>query len=279
MEDKNTMEVMEQDTDAELDAAWGDDEETTTVPVAEPETPSAETPANEPQQETPSTPSEQAPADQPRMFTLKNRDETRQVSEQDLIAMAQKGWDYDTVRQERDQLRQYRGEADPALALIDEYAARMGMTRSQYIDHCRREELKAKGMTEQQATFEVQQQNREADLVARERALAAKEQAQTSANAQAQQAAQARQKNISDFIKAYPNVDPKSIPKDVWDAVLNKGDTLTNAYTMYENRRLQAELAAEKQNKTNQASAPGSLGGNSMTDQDEIDRIWADDDD
>lgn len=47
-------------------------------------------------------------ADQPELFTLKNRDETRQVTRQELIAMAQKGWDYDKVRQERDQLRQYR---------------------------------------------------------------------------------------------------------------------------------------------------------------------------
>lgn len=47
-------------------------------------------------------------ADQPELFTLKNRDETRQVTRQELIAMAQKGWDYDHVRQERDQLRQYR---------------------------------------------------------------------------------------------------------------------------------------------------------------------------
>lgn len=47
-------------------------------------------------------------ADQPELFTLKNRDETRQVTREELIAMAQKGWDYDNVRQERDQLRQYR---------------------------------------------------------------------------------------------------------------------------------------------------------------------------
>ncbi len=41
-------------------------------------------------------------------FTLKNRDETRTVNREELIAMAQKGWDYDNVRRERDQLRQYR---------------------------------------------------------------------------------------------------------------------------------------------------------------------------
>ena len=80
-ENMETMEVA-------LESAW------------EEETPSAEeTPAQEGQAE---------PADQPELFTLKNRDETRQVTREELIAMAQKGWDYDNVRQERDQLRQYR---------------------------------------------------------------------------------------------------------------------------------------------------------------------------
>lgn len=271
----NELEVMEQDT--AIDTAWEDDDFTAAKDPAEESAaqPTAETPAAEQKQET--TPTVQEQADQPRMFTLKNRDETRQVSESDLIAMAQKGWDYDTVRQERDQLRQYRSEADPALALIKEYANRLSMTVPQYIDHCRKEELKSKGMTEQQAAYEIQQQNREADLRSREQALNAKEQQQTSVAQRAQQAAADRRKAIQDFYAAYPNVKPNEIPQEVW-AEVAKGTSLTNAYTMHENRRLQAELAAERQNKTNQASAPGSLGGNNVTDQDELDRIWAEDD-
>lgn len=57
-------------------------------------------------------------ADAPELFTLKNRDETRQVNRQELIAMAQKGWDYDRVRQERDQLRQYRQAMEQVRAPI-----------------------------------------------------------------------------------------------------------------------------------------------------------------
>lgn len=278
MDNNETLEVMEQSVDADLDAAWGDDEGTKQDPVETPtEASKAETTAEPQQKEEAPKQEEPKAADQPRMFTLKNRDETRQVSESDLIAMAQKGWDYDTVRQERDQLRQYRGEADPALALVKDYAARMGMTVPQYIDHCRKEELKSKGMTEQQAAYEVQQQNREAALRSREQAVSVKEQQQTSAAQQAQQAAALRRKNIQDFFAVYPNVKPDTIPQEVW-AEVAKGISLTNAYTMHENRRLQAELAAERQNKANQASAPGSLGGNNVTEQDELDRIWAEED-
>ena len=44
------------------------------------------------------------------------------------------------------------------------------------------------------------------------------------------------------------------------------GDTLTNAYTRWENKRLQAELAAERQNKANRDKTPGSLGGATAVD-------------
>lgn len=271
--ENTTMAVQDNDIDAE----WGDDEGVTATDPVEtaPETPAAETPAENQQQE-PSTET-QDQADQPKMYTLKNRDETRQVSETDLIAMAQKGWDYDTVRTERDQLRQYRSEADPALSLVKGYAARMGMSVPLYLDYCRQQELMSQGMTEQAAKTHIGMEKKDAELTARENALKAQEAAQTSAAARAQEAAANRQKDIQAFYKAYPGVDPKTIPQEVWAAV-SKGETLTVAYTMYENRRLQAELAAEKQNKTNQASAPGSLGGNSVTEQDEIDRMWAEDD-
>ncbi len=60
------------------------------------------------EEETPHAQQQESDGQEPELFTLKNRDETRQVTRDELIAMAQKGWDYDNVRQERDQLRQYR---------------------------------------------------------------------------------------------------------------------------------------------------------------------------
>lgn len=265
--------------DAMLDAIWENDD----LPAAQDPAPESEPgPGAEPAEQTqePSTDTNGQPAaDQPRTFTLKNRDETREVSENDLIAMAQKGWDYDTVREERDQLRQYRSEAEPAYALVKDYAKRAGFGDNipAYLDFCREQELRQGGKTEAEAKTIVAQEKREADLAKRERVIAEKEQQQTSVARQQEEAAQARQRDIQAFYKIYPGVDPKTIPAEVWAAVRG-GDTLTNAYTMHENRRLQAELAAERQNKSNHASAPGSLGGNSVTEKDEIDRIWDDDD-
>ena len=244
---------------AEIENAWAENETVTENP--EPETRAQENAEQtvEPAQQEPAQ-QEEPKADQPELFTLKNRDETKQVTRDELVAMAQKGWDYDHIREERDQLRQYRQEADPALELVKSYAQRSGMNVADYLDYCRRQELMAKGMTEQDAAQKVTMEKERAELDRQKAEIEAVLDRQRSAERRANELAQARQKDIESFYRAYPNVDPKSIPQEVWGEVKG-GDTLTNAYTRYENRRLQAELAAERQNRDNRAKAPGSLGG------------------
>ena len=266
--------------DVELDSAWGDDE---TVSEATETTESA--PVSQEPQEEAKTAQEgengENQASQPETYTLKNRIlGDRQVTKEEYDVFAHKGLDYDRVQQERDQLREYKKEADPAYAAIKEYAKRAGFGDNipGFLDALREQELRQSGKTEAEAKNIVAQEKREADLTAREQAVAAKEQAQTSAETEAKKAKERQQKNVEDFYRIYPNVKPEDIPKDVWDAVFNKGDTLTNAYTMHENKRLQAELAAERKNKENKASAPGSLSASPASEQDEIDRLWAEDD-
>lgn len=268
------METMDQ----VLDSAWGNEDAAGFGGEAQdPATSPAESePAADQPKDDPTAQQADQPA-APELFTLKNRDETRQVTRDEMIAMAQKGWDYDAVRAERDQLRQYRDEANPALELVKGYAQRNNMTVADYLDFCRKQELMREGMTEQDAAAKVGMEKERAALDARQAEIQAEEQRRNSAQRQAQEAVQARQRDIAQFCSVYPGVDPKTIPNEVWVAVKN-GDTLTNAYTMYENKRLAAELAAERQNKANQANTPGSLGGNSAAEMDEIDRLWAEGD-
>lgn len=278
-ENNETMEIM----DADIDAEWDDAEGTPEAPVTPEPAPKEETPA-EPEKAPESAPEEPAKAEAPELFTLKRMGETRQVGRDDLIAMAQKGWDYDAVKQERDQLRQYRQDADPALELVKTAAAESGMDVAGYINWCRQQSFMRHGMNEQDAKNKVAMENERAELDRRQAAITAQEQAQTSAQAQAAQRQERIRADIASFNRAYPNVDPKSISKEVWDAV-QQGESLTNAYTMSENKRLQAELNAkqqeldaERQNKANQAKTPGSLGGNVAAELDEIDRLWGEDD-
>lgn len=272
-ENNETMAVL----DADIDNEWGGVEGTPETP-AEPETAPEGKDTAKPENEPPVAENQgQAGQDQPETFTLKRMGETRQVSRDDLIAMAQKGWDYDTVREERDQLRQYRQEADPALELVKTYAKQNNMSVGDYLDFCRKQEFMRQGMTEQDAVTRVGMEKERAALDARQAELQKAEQAQTSAAAAEQKRQEALRADIANFCRVYPGVDPKNIPNEVWAAVKN-GDTLTNAYTMHENKRLQAELAAERQNKDNQKKTPGSLGGNVGAELDEIDRLWGEDD-
>lgn len=212
----------------------------------------------------------------PELFTLKNRDEIRQVTRDELIAMAQKGWDYDTVRTERDQLRQYRSEADPALELVKGYAQRNNMTVPEYLDFCRKQELMRGGMDEQTANQTLQMEKRKADLDAQEARVNAQKIQQDTLLQQTKARQEERRKDMASFMQAFPDVKADAIPKEVW-AQVAQGVPLVSAYAMHENKRLTAELAAERQNKANRQNTPGSLGSNSGPEMDEIDRIWAED--
>ena len=266
--------------DDDLDAAWADE----TPEAQEPEPPQAHPAPEAPQAaEPPAAPEEQeekpAEADQPELFTLKNRDETRQVTREELVSMAQKGWDYDTVRQERDQLRQYREEADPALLMVRGYAERSGMTVEQYLDLCRRQELLSQGVNEQTADAQIRLEKQQTILEAQTRAAQEARQRQEAEAQKAQEAQAARRKDMEDFMAAHPGVKGADIPNEVW-AQVAAGKSMTTAYTEYENKQLKAELAAERQNKANAQRSPGSLTNPPGEDpRSELDRSWSSDDD
>ena len=85
---------------------------------------------------------------------------------------------------------------------------------------------------------------------------------------------QARRQDMERFLQAFPQVKAEAIPRQVWEQVA-RGMPLVSAYAMYENERLRVELAAERQDRANRLRTPGALGGNSGTELDEMDRMWA----
>lgn len=87
----------------------------------------------------------------------------------------------------------------------------------------------------------------------------------------------ARKRDLARFIAAYPGVRAADVPRQVWDQVA-KGVPMVSAYAMYENTRLRAQVAAERQNRANLKRTPGGLGSNSGPELDELDRMWAEDD-
>ena len=122
-------------------------------------------------------------------------------------------------------------------------------------------------MEKQQAALQAQAAEAEA---ARQRQKAAEE--------RARQQSEARKQGMLDFLRAYPAVKPADVPKEVWERVA-QGESLVSAYTMHRNRQLEAELAAERQNRQNQQNTTGPLNSPREGDtRSEIDKWWYEDD-
>ncbi len=87
--------------------------------------------AEEPEAE----PTEQQPEEQPeQMVQITHLGEVKEVPLSEAITLAQKGMDYDHVRQERDELKNA-----PENALMDYFAQKGGMTRAEYIESLRQQ--------------------------------------------------------------------------------------------------------------------------------------------
>ena len=267
-------------TDAELDAAWNDDE----VEVAddgEQEQPTAdqpeeEKPVEEEAAETKEQEEKQAETDQPLTFTLKHLDEVKTVDKDEIVKLAQQGMDYERVKTERDQLRTYRTEADPALAFVKTFAEKNGMSIPDYMDYCRKQALLDSGINEQTATAQIALEKQKAALKADDDARKSEEAQKQKAAEIERQKADAKAKDMSRFLEKFPTVKPTDIPSEVWVNVA-KGDSLVVAYTEHRNKQLETELAAERQNKANAQKTTGSLATNGAGKQDDIDKWWNDD--
>lgn len=271
--------------DEALDSAWEDEDsdfemedgaQTDEADQPETEQPAADQP---PATETDTDPGSgsEGTADQPELFDIVYRGQREQLTREQMVTMAQKGRDYDTVRAERDALRVEQAANAGAMELVKGYAQRMGMDVPQYLDWCRKQDLMRTGMDEQQADQTMQMEKRQADLDAREARIGAEEAQRNSLLQKTREAQAKRRADMESFLRTYPDVKAETIPPEVWQKV-TAGESLVSAYTMHENARLRAELAAERQNKEARSRSPGSLSANSGAEMDELDRLWAEDD-
>lgn len=202
----------------------------------------------------------QPTADAPKMWTLRHLDEVRQVGEADMVALAQKGLDYDRIRGKYD-------ESKPVMELFGTFAKQAGMSVTDYLSYIRTQAKQASGMSEAEAKRAVDLEDREAAVSAKE---AAEAQRQGAANqvAQARAAADARRSaDIAEFQKLFPDAakDPKAIPKEVW-ANVQSGMTLVSAYSKYAVEQANAarqaaeqKASAASQNQANASRATGSM--------------------
>lgn len=195
-------------------------------------------------------------------FTLRYKGQEEQYTREQLLELAQKGRDYDGLREDRDRLRDHH----PALELIDRYAARNNMTREQYLEFAQRR-------ADEDEAAPVVRQLMEAgtpEAVARELALRRLQETRGQARRQQeQQAAQTReeQQRTAEAEKQagyralvdYANqngIDLSQLPQEVLRDI-NAGMKPLEAYLRYENASLRLERSQREQNEKNKDKNPG----------------------
>lgn len=211
------------------------------------------------------TAADEQPGTEEPMFDLKYNKETKQYTRQQVTELAQKGLNYDHVTEQRDRLQQenadlakFRDENSAILDTLRAAAEASGKSVPEYLTSIRTNLLVAQGISPETARERILREDAEQRLHSQQKA----EEAEASSKRDAEQ----RQKDdIARFQKKYKDVDPKTIPQEVWEAVRG-GELLTDAYGDYQRRDLERQLreaneklAIRAKNESNRQKSLGSL--------------------
>lgn len=269
-ENENENEVVVDDDNYDVDLSEfedlteddGDGNQTEPAESEEPSQEAAE--AEEAQGDADNAADEQRETDEP-MFDLKYNKETKQYTRQQVTELAQKGLNYDHVTEQRDRLQQenadlarFRDENSGIIDTLRAAAAAAGKDIPTYLTAIRTNLLVAQGVSPETARERILREDAEQRLHSQQRA--------EEAAANSKRSAEQRQKDdIARFQQKYSDVDPKSIPQEVWDAVRG-GELLTDAYGDYLRRDLSRQLkeaneklAIRAKNESNKQKSLGSL--------------------
>lgn len=219
-------------------------------------------------------------------FTLKVLGVEHTVGRDEVIQLAQKGKDYDRVKEaserlktEVEGLRDFRSKNEADLRELHAYMEESGAENvCDVLDAMRISAMAAKGVSREVAAERVKNARLQRQLQEKEERITADETQQRKV-----------QGDLNEFRKAYPDVAvDKNLLEQLADDIRVTGN-LTAAYQRHENRRLSKELekaksdlAAEKQNQSNKQRSGGSQkssSGNSESWLDQFQKGLLSDDD
>ena len=208
---------------------------------------------------------EKPDAQQPQTFTLKVNKEEKTVTLDEMTALAQKGADYDRVKENYSKSQQTIQELQAklteasanqnAIDILNMIAEKSNASLDQLAESLYVNMRKSAGASEDAAREELKSAKLEKELNSYK---SRKEEQKDDADSRAQ-------RDMEDFRKEYPDVQ---LTKDLiqkMTADIQNGMTLTTAYRKYERAQEQAriaelerKLAAKTQNDKNKSRSPGS---------------------
>lgn len=226
--------------------------------------------AEEPENEEASEGSED-PAEEPEKhgeletFTLKVNKEERTVSREEVIALAQKGADYDRVKEQLTEsknsvleMQATISKYQPVFDVLEMMASATGQNVDQLAEEFHLGMLMKEGKSETEAKAEIRALKAEAKL----KSINDKENARKSAEEDSKARAD---REISEFRKRFPDVELSEKLCNELMPDVQSGVSLTEAYLKREVSKKDAEIAemkrkqeADQQNEKNRSNTPGS---------------------
>lgn len=234
----------------------GSEEDTTTEEPAESETPEKEDEQTETE--------EHQEEKRHQLYTLKTPRGEKQCSLDEVLVYANKGMDYDGMRQDRDRLRDF----------LKEMAAPLNLSVEELIDNTR-----ARMLIQQKKEAGEELSEMEALTIIQRNRAEKQAEAQATDEKAASEAAKAQM--IRAFVNEFPDVKATDIPADVWAECSRTGD-LAGAYRKYadglkdkEIERLTKENETLKQNQKNKDRSTGPRrSAGAATPKDPFDEAW-----
>lgn len=261
--DEDDFDLSDDTSDAESDTEdaaesedTGSEEDTSTEEPAESETPDEEDKQTETE--------EQQEEKGHQLYTLKTPRGEKQCSIDEVLVYANKGMDYDGMRQDRDRLRDF----------LKEMAAPLNLSVEELIDNTR-----ARMLIQQKKEAGEELSEMEALTIIQRNRAEKQAEAQATDEKAASEAAKAQM--IRAFVNEFPDVKATDIPADVW-AECNRTGDLAGAYRKYadglkdsEIKRLKKENETLKQNQKNKDRSTGPRrSAGAATPKDPFDEAW-----
>ena len=214
-------------------------------------------------EDTPDQP-EKETSQEPQKFILKHLDKELEVSLEDMQAYAQKGLDYDRIREGYEE---YKNLKDPLSELKDLTGKEIGDFVNAYKEEQYAKDIAARKqeiMANEIVSDELAERMAKAEI-ANERAEKAKtkQQTQEATHDDAEQQKLERMREVDELVRLCPELQKEgaSLPDEVVKAVQENNIPLTVAYLDWSNRQKNVEIEQLKLEAKNAKKNPGSLKG------------------
>ena len=176
----------------------------------------------------------------------------------EVINSFQKGLNYDKLQDKLSSLQNSKAET-----YINKKAKELGLTVDEYMDQVEKYEKEQELAREEERMQEMIDNGvpediaREVVATAQLRKTLEAERNELKAEREKAEAEKTKNKEYEEFLKAYPDVDAESIPKEVFEAA--QSSSLKQAYTEWKMHELEKKLAIMQKNEENSKSSVGGI--------------------